>query len=57
MHASVYETLATQRLREAHSQAREARLARALSASRRAARADRVAAVAAERAVPLPRLS
>jgi hypothetical protein len=57
MHASVYEALVTQRLREAHSQAREARLARALSASRRAARADRVAAVAAERAVPLPHLT
>jgi len=51
MHASVYEELIKQRLRESHSQAREARLARALSASRRAARADRVAAAAAERAV------
>jgi hypothetical protein len=50
MHASVYESLITQRLREAHSQAREARLARALSASRRAARADRVAVRAQERA-------
>lgn len=51
MHASVYEALITQRLREAHSQAREARFARALSASKRAARAARVAVRAQERAV------
>jgi hypothetical protein len=55
MHASVYEALAAQRLREAHSRAREARLARALSASRRVARAERVATVAAERVAALPR--
>jgi hypothetical protein len=54
MHAAVYEALITQRLREVHSQAREARLARALSASRRAERATRVAVRATERAVPVP---
>jgi hypothetical protein len=61
MHAAVYEALITQRLREAQSQARQARLARALSASRRAERATRVAeratrvAVrATERAVAVP---
>lgn len=50
MHASVYESLVTQRLREAHSQARDVRLASAVRAARRAARANRVAAQADERA-------
>jgi hypothetical protein len=49
MHASVYEALVEQRLREAHSQAREARFARALRAARRAARANRAADQADER--------
>jgi hypothetical protein len=49
MHPLVYELLARQRLREAHSRARDDRLARALRAAARSARADRVT-VRAERA-------
>jgi hypothetical protein len=53
MHAAVYESLARERSAQAHSQAREARLARAVSASRRAARAEQAARRAQERVVPL----
>jgi hypothetical protein len=51
MHAAVYESLITQRVQDAHSRAREARLARALSAARRADRAEDVARRALEQAV------
>lgn len=53
MNAAVYESLVRQRVQDAHTQAREARLARALSASRRAVRAEQVARRAQERAVPV----
>lgn len=55
MQVGIYEALITQRMREAHSRAREARLARALRASRRADRAVKAAEAAQERAVPVPR--